>query len=429
MRFILAKQETPPSTRTGKPRFFYGYVVAGAGFGIQTIAWGIFQTFGLFFKPLLAEFSWSRATISGAHSLSLFVHGLASIIVGGLNDRFGPKIVMATCGFLFGLGYLLMSQVNTIWQLYLFYGVIVGIGVSAVDVVLLSTIARWFVKKRGTMSGIVKVGTGLGILIMPLVASGLISAYGWRTSYIILGTLALVSIISLSQLLQRDPSKMRQLPDGEEQATTGSLDLTEQGLSFREVIHTRQFWVVCAAYLMIIFYGVTILVHIVPHAMDIGISATNAAGIISTIGGVSMAGRLVMGHAGDRIGNKRAIIICFLISVPALAWLQLAKELWMLYLFGAVYGFSHGGFFALMSPTVAWLFGTRSQGVILGVVIFSGTVGGAIGPILTGHIFDITGSYQLGFLILVVASIIGLILTTLLRPISEGGENDTRRST
>ncbi len=425
----MAKQETPLVTKTGKPRFFYGYVVAGAGFGIQAIAWGTFQTFGIFFKPLLAEFGWLRATISGANSLSFFVHGLVGIIAGSLNDRFGPKIIMATCGFFFGLGLLLMSQVNSIWQLYLFYGVIIGIGVSAVDVVLLSTIVRWFVKKRGIMSGVVKVGTGLGLLVMPLVASRLISAYGWRDSYIVLGILPLVSIIPLSQLLQRDPGKMGQLPDGEEQITTGSLDSAEQGLSLREAIHTRQFWVVCATYLMITFFSTTIMVHIAPHAMDIGISAANAAGIISTIGGASIAGRLVMGYASDRVGNKLALVICFLISIPALVWLQLAGELWMLYLFGAIYGFSHGGFFAIMSPVVAWLFGTRSQGAILGAVIFIGTTGGAIGPFLAGYIFDITHTYQLVFLIFVVLGITGLILTTLLRPISEGGENDTKRST
>lgn len=425
----MAKQEISPLTGTGKPRFFYGYVIVAASFGIQAIAFGIYSTFGVFLNPLLAEFGWLRATISGAASLSFLFFGFLAIIMGGLSDRFGPRIVMTACGFLLGLGFLLMSQISTIYHLYLVYGVIVGIGLSATDVVLLSTIARWFVEKRGTMSGIAKAGTGLGMLIMPLVAIGLISAYGWRTSYFILGAVALVCITSVAQLLRREPGQMRQLPDGEEQTTAGSLDLAEEGLSLREAIHTRQFWTICVAYLTIFFSTNTILVHIVPHAMDLGISATNAAGILSTIGGVSMIGRLVMGNAGDRVGNKRAIVICFLILVAALSWLQLAKELWMLYLFAGIYGFAHGGFFALISPVVAGLFGTSSHGVILGMVLFYGTIGGAIGPVLAGHIFDITHSYQLAFLILVVFSIIGLTLTTSLRPItSKRGTNDLRRS-
>ncbi len=409
-----------------EPKFFYGYIVIVAAFCIQMVVFGIFSTFGVFFNPLLTEFGWSRATISGAASLSFLLLGFLAIIVGGLTDRFGPRIIMVACGFFLGLGYLLMSQINTIWQLYLFYGVIIGIGLSPTDVSLLSTVAKWFVKRRGMMSGIIKVGAGLGILIMPLVASGLISAYGWRTTYIILSIIALVFIISVAQLLRRDPGQMRQLPDDEKQATTGSVNLVAVGLSLQEAIHTRQFWMICAAYLTIVLCAQTIIVHIVPHAVDIGISATNAASILSTIGGVSIVARLVMGSASDRIGNKPAINICFLILVVALFWLQLAKELWMLYLFAAVYGFAHGGFFAAISPMVAELFGMGSHGVIFGIVIFSGTIGGAIGPLLGGYIFDTTTphSYQLAFLILAGVSIIGLILSSLFKtnPIINKGE-------
>ena len=135
-----------------------------------------------------------------------------------------------------------------------------------------------------------------------------------------------------------------------------------------------------------------------------------------------MVGRLVMGFAGDRIGHKRAMVVCFLTLITALSWLQVARELWMLYLFAAIYGFNHGGVFALISPTVAGLFGTRSQGTLLGIVICSGTIGGSIGSVLAGYIFDVTGSYQLAFFILLVLAIVGLILAILIRPIRKGGE-------
>jgi len=301
----------------------------------------------------------------------------------------------------------------------------VGIGVSPTDVSLLSTTARWFVKRRGMMSGIIKTGTGIGMLIMPIVINWLISTYSWRTSYIILGSLAIVFIISLAQLLRRDPAQMRQLPDGEEQATTGSINMEGAGFSLREAIHTRQFWTVCVAYLTILFCAQTIMIHIVPHTMDLGISPTNAANVLATIGGTSIIGRLVMGYSGDRIGNKQAISICFLILVLAVSWLQLAKELWMLYLFATVYGIAHGGFFSLISPMVAELFGTRSHGVIFGIVIFSGTIGGATGSVLAGHIFDIMNSYRLAFVTCVGVSAMGLILSLLLKPTDrQRGTND-----
>ncbi len=399
-----------------KTRFFYGYIVIAASFIIQGIGIGTLNTFGVFFKPLLNEFGWSRATISGASSSAFFLLGLISILAGSLNDRFGPRLIMALSALFCGLGYLLMSQVDTVWQLYLFYGVIVGTGMSSNDVVTLSTTARWFVQKRGLMTGIVKVGTGAGLMIMPLVASGLISAYGWRYSYIIIGILILVFILLLSQLMRRDPGQMGQLPNGGTEKSDARADLSADGLSLREAIRTRQFWTVCLINLIVVFCILTIMVHIAPYAMDIGISTANAAGILSTIGGVSMLGRLVMGITSDRIGSKRSMIVCFLILVAGLFWLQVAEELWMLYLFAVVHGFAHGGLFTLISPLVAGLFGMISHGVIFGVVIFSGTIGGAVGPVLAGYIFDISNSYQSVFLILSVLGISGLALTLLLRP-------------
>jgi len=351
--------------------------------------------------------------------------GFLSIITGGLTDRFGPRIILVVCGFFFGLGYLLMSQINTIWQLYLFYGVIVGIGVSAADVPLLSTIARWFTKRRGTMSGIAKAGTGTGILIMPIVISKLISTYDWRTACIVIGIIGLVIIVSAAQFLRRDPAQMGQLPDGEEKPNAVSFNSADGGFSLREAIHLRQFWTICAIYFVFFFCAHTILVHIAPHAEDLGISVANAASMISIIGGASIVGRLTMGNAGDRIGNKPALIVCFLILLASLLWLRLANELWMLYLFAVIYGVAHGGFIALFSPIVAELFGTGSHGVILGTVLATGTIGGTIGPILAGHTFDVTGSYQPVFLVCAALSVTGTILASLLRPTGSQGRLST----
>ena len=129
-----------------QPKIFYGYIVVAASFLIYMVMWGTYYTFGIFFKPFLVEFGWTRAMTSGAYSLSLILHGLLGIVAGKLTDRFGPRVVVTACGLLLGSGYLLMSQVSAIWQLYLFYGVIIGIGISGGFIPLVSTVARWFVK-------------------------------------------------------------------------------------------------------------------------------------------------------------------------------------------------------------------------------------------------------------------------------------------
>ncbi len=247
------------------------------------------------------------------------------------------------------------------------------------------------------MTGMAKVGTGTGQFVIPLVASILIAAYGWRTSYIIIGAIAMVLLISIGQLLRRDPAGKGLLPDGNRESQAESSKPAETGFYLQEALHTRQFWTICLTYLATMFCLLIIMVHIVPHATDIGISSTTAAGILAAIGGISMAGRFVTGIAIDRIGNRLSMIICFILLILALLWLQLARELWMLSLFAVVYGFAHGGLFTVISPIVAEYFGLRSHGALFGIVFFSSMVGGAAGPVIAGHIFDTTGSYSLAF--------------------------------
>ena len=400
-----------------QPKFFYGYIIVVVAFLLMLMMWGAYYSFGIFFEPLLAEFGWTKAMTSGAFSLSFFLTGILGVFAGRLTDRFGPRIVLTVCGFFLGLGYLLVSQTSTVWQLYLFYGVVVALGMSASVIPLQSTLARWFVKRRGTMNGIIISGIGVGMVIIPPIAQWLISSYGWRTSYIVVGITALVTIILTAQFLRRDPGKMGQLPYGE-----GELEIKvsspDTGFSLREALRSWQFWTLVMALLCFTMGEGTILVHIVSHAIGLGISAASAALIIPVIGAISIPGRILLGMAGDRIGNRPAYVIGFVFLSVSLFWLLVAKELWMLYLFAVIYGFGYGGLSALISPIIAELFGLSSHGVIMGVVImFGGTGGMAIGPLLAGHIFDITGSYQSAFLMYAAISVIGLILVSRLRPV------------
>jgi MFS family permease len=400
-----------------KSPIYYGYIVAAAAAALQIIMWGLFNTYGVFFIPMYEEFGWSRAAISGARSFSMLVWGFISIILGSLNDRYGPRIIMAVCGCFLGIGYFLMSQINTLWQLYIFYGIIVGIGVSATDVVVLSTVARWFTKKRGTITGIVKVGTGLGMFIMPLVANVLISSEGWRNTYIILGIVAFLFVATVSQLLRKEPINIQQRPDVEKKDISSSLQIAQSGLSLHDTIRTTRLWIAGIMYLTLWFCVNIVLVHLVPHATDLGISSAKAAGLLSSIGIISIAGRLVIGPSSDRIGCRKSMMICCMMFVASFVVLLIAKEFWLLILFAAIYGFAHGGYATLISPLVAELFGLRSHGAILGIIIFFGTIGGAIGPVFAGHLFDTTGSYQSSFWICIVFGAIGLALSTKLRPV------------
>lgn len=399
-----------------KRKIFYGYIVVGAGFVISLFILGAYRAYGLFFTPLSSEFSWSSALTSGAYSFAYLLYGFLSIASGRLTDKLGPKIVLIGCGLLTGLGYLLMSQVSSVWQLYLFYGVIVGAGISGVDAPILSTVARWFVKKRGMVTGITKAGVGVGTLIIPLLASWLISNYGWRNAYVVFGILCLVGIVSVALLFKREPAETGQLPDGVVKMEETASNIAARQFSLREVLNTRQFWLFSATWFFLSFCTQVVMLHIAPHIISLGISSTVAATILGTIGGVSIFGRIGMGGVSDRLGNKKTFIMALSFLTAALILVQFAREVWMFYLFAALYGIAHGALFTVVSPMLAELFGLKSLGATFGAIIFVSTIGGAIGPVLSGRMFDLTGSYRPGFLISLVLSIIAITLMFFLKP-------------
>jgi MFS family permease len=417
----MPEREVSNLTTAKKPGFFYGYVIVFIGFVNMLLMFGAFYSFGVFFKPLSTDFGWTRATTSGAYSLGMFLSGLLAIVMGKLTDRFGPRIVLTISGFLFGLGFLLMSRVSTIWQLYLFYGVVVGVGLSGGFVPPLSTVARWFVKRRGIMTGFVVAGIGVGTLIIPPVATWLIASWDWSTAYLVIGAVVFVLIILSAQFLKFDPRRMGLLPDGESEEAAGG-NLHARGSSFHQAMGSWQLWVLFSILFCFGYCLHNVIAHIANHVTDLGYSAAVGAAVLSVVGGLSIAGRIATGSITDRLGSKPPLIVNLILMAAAFFWLLAAGELWMFYLFAVVLGFAYGGLAAMESPIVAELFGLSSHGVIMGVASFGYTLGGAVGPLVAGGIFDAFGDYQIAFLVCAVVAVLGIILAWRLKPpLGQGG--------
>jgi MFS family permease len=397
-------------------RIFYGYIVAAAAAFIMVLIFSVHYSFGVFFLPLLTEFGWTRAMTAGAFSLVWIAQGLLAIVMGALNDRFGPRFVLTICGVLIGVGYMLMSQVSAVWHLYLVYGVIVGAGLGGTFVPLTSTTARWFIARRGVMTGIVTSGVGVGALVGPPISTALISGYNWRVSYLILGAIVLVGVTLAAQLLRRDPAQVGAVAFGAESAARVSSASGPHGLVLREAIRRRQFWIMVAAFLCYGFSLSAILLHLAPHAADLGMSAATGANLLATIGGASVVGKIWLGGLTDRIGNKNVYVIGFVLLAASLFALVPLTQLWSLYLFAVLFGLAYGALAAAHSPLVAWLFGIKQHGLIFGASFNGWTVGCALGPIFAGYVFDATGSYRSAFLVCAVLSVVGLVLTTRLSP-------------
>ena len=399
-----------------KNKVFYGYIVVLSSFLVLLLTFGAVYSFGVFLKPMVVDLGWTVTMTSGAYSLGIFIRGLLGIVAGRFTDKFGPRIVVTTAGLFLGLGYLLMSQVKAGWELYLFYGVIIAIGQSGTFIPVATTISRWFVKRRGVMTGIAITGSSIGTMIMAPVAGWLISSYGWRTSYVIMGAMLLILIILIAQFLKRDPGQMGLLPYGEQELKQEkNTNLETGGFSFGEAIHTRQIWIVCIVFFFYMFCLQTILVHIVNHATGLGISAADAANILAIIAGMSIVGKIALGSIADRIGNKLALILSFALFSVGLLLLIPAKTLWMLYLFAALFGLGWGGG-PLITPLLSELFGQGALGAIMGVVGFSTDFGGTFGPVSAGGIFDLVGGYQPAFLTCIALSTVSIVLLLLLRP-------------
>jgi len=399
------------------PKLFYGYIIVLVTSLVLLVTQGTFFSFGIFFKPLTEDFGWTRAMTAGAFSLCSILQGLLFILTGRLNDRFGPRVVMTACGFILGAGYLLMSQIESVWQLYLYYGVIIAIGMSGGLVPMLSTVSRWFVKRRGLMTGIVSGGVGLGLVIVPPLTNWLISIYDWRTSYIIIGSASLVILVLAAQFLKRDPGQVGQLPYGEGEAEREKSGSEAEGFSLWEALHTSQFWLLSLAAFCFGYYLLTVMTHIVPHATDLGISAAIAASFIAIIGGVDIISRIMGGGIADRIGYKPAYQAFWGLVIVAFPILLIAREVWLFYLFAVLFGLAYGAKVALQSISAAELLGLKWHGAIFGTNVFFGFIGGATGSVLSGYIFDVTGSYQLAFIICIILSVVGLVLVSLLKPI------------
>jgi MFS family permease len=406
-----------PQSAEPKTGFFYGYFIIMASFSIMFVMWGVHFAFGVFFKPILSDFGWTRAMTSGAYSLCTIMNGLLAIVMGGLTDKFGPRLVMTFCGVFLGLGYFLMSRLDAIWQLYLFYGVIIGIGMSGSFIPLVSTVVRWFVDRRGVMTGIVTAGTGVGALIGPPVANLLISKFSWRVSFLVLGGIVFAVIVLSAQLLRRDPAQVGQRPYGENREDNNEAGLNGEGLSLREALFTSRFWIFFITGFCYGFCVFSIMVHIVPHAIESGFSSAQAANMMASIGAAAIIGKVLLGRMGDIWGSRQLMTFSFILMAITLFCLMLVKNFWILYLIVGGFGFAYGGCAVSHSPIVAMLFGLRAHGLIFGIFGVSVAIGGAIGPFLAGYIFDITESYQLAFLVGTVISSAGIILSATLKSI------------
>ena len=374
------------------------------GLVVWTLSVGMYRTFGVFFKPMAEELGWSRTLTSGGFAVMGLVMGLMGPLAGALADRRGPRLVVAGSGLFMGLGYALLSRLHSVGQFYGFF-FLVGLGMGSAFAPVSAAVSRWFAQGMGLALGLVSIGGGLGMMTVVPLAERLIAWWGWRPAYLVMGVLMGVGVMVAGFLMPQRKERVV-IAGGEDPPAAAAMTL-------RQALGTSSFWKVFMASALGIGAAQGIVVHLVPYITDKGWSPAAAALSITFMGGGDALGRLFWGGLSDRIGRKKSFVASLAIGGLAILWLMVAQGLWQIYVFAFVFGMVHGGFFPVFTALLGELYGLASLGAIMGVNQTGNTVGGALGALVTGYLFDRTGSYQ-GALVLLALTLFAasaLVLT------------------
>lgn len=402
--------EKSASLEKAPSRYFYGWNMVVASFFIVFALWGAYYGFSVFFKSMTHEFNWTRAQTSGAMTISLLIGGLTAPIAGRLIDRYGSRLIMAICAFLAGAGYIMLSTVSSLWQYYLWYGVVIGLAMSASYVVPAATVNHWFIKKRGLALGLVFSAFGVGQMVVPPLATQLLNIFNWRISYIFIGASVFILTLISTLFLKDFPRDKGLMPDGEVKSTERD-KIAAWGLTFIEAIRTPGYWLLVAVWFVFAIPTYIIGVHLIPYATDVKIDPMKAATIFTVIGSFNIAGRIVFGHLCDKWGNKPIVFISFAAVFSAMLIMIGARDLWPFYLAGALYGTFYSAVDIAIIKVTGDFFGNRSIGAIMGTTGLAWRMGAAGGTMVAGVIFDITRSYSNAFALAALSMLVSFIVS------------------
>lgn len=412
---------------------FYGWWIVLAGTVGMVLQGGLyFYGFSVFFVPLVNEFGWTRAAISGVFSLSRLESGLAGPVEGYLTDRFGPRKLMFLGIVLMGLGFVLLSRVDSIVLFYIVFIFMVALGTSlGTQTPVATAIGNWFIRKRGLAFGVYHVGVGVGGLVVPLLA-WLITQTGWRTAAVVIGVVVWVCGIPLSMIMRHKPEQYGYLPDGDTVARSestpshareaGKASLSEMDFTPVEALKTSAFWLLSFAFALRITATNGVALHLIPYLVDVGFTPEMAAMLLGAVGVMSILGRGGIGWLGDVLDKRYVLAVSHGVIALGILLLMGVQSLWSAALFLIVFTPPYGGAIPLSFAIRGEYFGRKAFGTIsgfFGIVQMLGTVGG---PLLAGYIFDVTGSYHLAFLLFIVICVLSLVLVLLARrPVKAAG--------
>jgi sugar phosphate permease len=395
----------------GKTPFFYGWWIVLCCFMLLFLFAGAgFYSFSIFIKPLESTFGWSRSEISLAMSIYLIVHGSMAPLIGHMVEKYGPRRIMSFFVVIFGGAFILVSRTDSLLFFYLTYALI-AVGSSGVGFVPVSSIlSRWFVRRRGTAIGVSMVGISLGGMVMAPLIEFLNTSYSWRGAFVFLGIVVWVIGLPLTMfVIKGNPRDMALLPDGDlpeavpEDSTMDASALPENvgetGWPLKAALRSRAFWSVVATFILAPAAQMGVLQHQVPLITGVGVSGAVAATALGFTAGLGGVGKMSFGRISELIPLQFAALLCFGLQAISVLVLYYASSMLSVWIYVFIFGFAMGGNIVLLPIVVGRYFGLVSFGVLMGIVTFFQALGSGAGAVLSGVIYDTTGSYQVALML------------------------------
>ena len=400
---------------------FYGWWIVLSGVGIHSLSSALWmQSYGAYMVLLQEDFGWSKTVLAGAFAMARIESGILGPLQGWMIDRFGPRTILRIGMVIFGLGFVLLSRVDSLLGFYLvFFAIAVGSSLGGFATIIVSLV-NWFDRHRAKAVALSQTGFALGGLTVPLVILAL-DAFGWRTTAFASGVVIIALGLPLTVVVRHRPEDYGEFEDGvppESPLEGVALGVDRSGdFTASEAMRTRAFWLISLGHSSALLVVSAVMVHLVPHLIEsLDYTLTGAGWIVALMTAVQMVGQVTGGYLGDRFDKRVIVVACMVAHASGLLLVAYATSLPMVIGFALLHGWAWGTRGPLMVAMRADYFGASSFGTIMGFSSMVVMLGMTAGPLVAGYVADRTGSYSSGFAALALASLLGSVFFMLAAP-------------
>ena len=390
----------------------YQWMIIASCFVMLALGSSINFNFGIFLKPLSDEFGWARSSVSAGFSIFMITGSASAILAGAMADKFGTRRIVIAGTLMITLAMILASRLESIWEFYLLIGVVSGLGRSAFNTPILTFIQRAFTQNRGLATGLAGAGGGLGILMTAPILGHIIASYGWRVSYIVMGSAVLVLTLPAVSFIKAE--KVTDTPGGVKSTKKTTYReaamLPEASLGVMEIMRRRPFWTILGSHASDCICHSVLLVHLVPFAIESGMPRVQAATLMSALGAGALVGRLAGGIMADRIGPKGTLLLFLSMQTFPVPLLLFSPGLGTMYFVAIFVGIGLGGHGTLYPLVTREFYGPKRVGLLYGTFTMGASIGMASGSFFGGVLYDLAGNYSWAFLYSFTLGVISLLL-------------------